>query len=266
LIRQEVPLHYLINLSQDRLAEAVELGVRDARHNWVEQGLLPAVHVPPRRPVTEPRARLSFSETMRGFYAPGVADPRPLGTHAPDGAKKATLRVTVQVEDLDRFLREPEHEARLEGTLELEGMPEPLPIEEGTFRLFTIADTGNVDNPDNRRMEYGACARGPAGERYVVEGVKYVDNDLGLDSLADLTTLYTRLYLLSGNGHGQMEQIGAGVLRIRPLDFMRQLASFRVPGAHGPAASLGALSRFGQFFAGRAWDVYARNVVDYAPL
>jgi hypothetical protein len=46
---------------------------------------------------------------------------------------------------------------------------------------------------------------------------------------------------------------------------LQQLTTFRVHNAPNALESLEALTRFGKFFLGSAWDVYARNVIDYAP-
>lgn len=265
LIRQEVPLHYLVNLSQDRLAEAVELGVRDARAYCLEKGFLKQIHPePPRRTVTEPPPRLMFREAMRGRYLAGASDPRQIEPRELRRGPRAVLRLSIHIDDLDRFLHDPEHAARVAGSLECEPAVGRMPIEEGVFQLFTIADRGRVDDPSNRRMLYNVRARSPEGDIYRLEGVKYVENDLGFDSLSDLTTLYSRIYRQSPGAAEHL--LGAGVLRIHTLDFARQLASFRAPGASSPRQAIDALGRFGKYFAGRAWDVYARRLIDYAPV
>jgi hypothetical protein len=58
---------------------------------------------------------------------------------------------------------------------------------------------------------------------------------------------------------------GAGVIAIQPLDFLRQLTTFRVDGPT-PALRLSALTRFGQLFLGKLWDVYARQIIDFGPI
>lgn len=49
--------------------------------------------------------------------------------------------------------------------------------------------------------------------------------------------------------------MGAGILYIRPLDFARQLTTFRAEGAE-PAAGL---LTFGKLFGGELWQVYGRT-------
>ena len=46
---------------------------------------------------------------------------------------------------------------------------------------------------------------------------------------------------------------GAGVLRIKPLDFAKQMTTFRTTGPGGAAA----VAAFGQLFLGQLWDTYA---------
>jgi cholesterol oxidase len=44
------------------------------------------------------------------------------------------------------------------------------------------------------------------------------------------------------------------VLRIKPLDFARQLTTFRAEGPDG----MRAIARFGSLFLGSLWDAYGR--------
>ena len=61
------------------------------------------------------------------------------------------------------------------------------------------------------------------------------------------------------------QPVAAGIIRITPLKFARQLTTFR---ARGPstAASMAGLARFGALFAGGLWDVYARRVLSSSPV
>jgi predicted acylesterase/phospholipase RssA len=263
LIKQEVPLHYLINLSQDRLAEAVELGVRDARKYCRELGLLSKAADPgPSRLVTEVPVGLEFTEVMKGFFKVGADSPE-MGEQVGKREKnRLDFKLTVHIEDLDDFLRMPEHEARATGTVDCELLGGQMPITAGRFQLFVIEDRGNISNPANREMRYGLEFRAPSGTDYLLEGVKHVHDDPGFDVWADLTTLFTRVYRMED---GKRVPFAAGVLHIHLLDFIQQLTTFRVHHASGPAQTLSSLTRFGEFFLGRAWDVYARRVLDYAP-
>jgi cholesterol oxidase len=56
----------------------------------------------------------------------------------------------------------------------------------------------------------------------------------------------------------QAAVFGAGILHIELADFVEQLTTFRTK---GPDA-IGALARFGRFFAGELWEVYASGRED----
>ena len=67
-------MHYLLNFSKDRMAEAVNQGVEDARA-WCRARnipLQPGAPVPP--PISTPKTSLTFTEEMKGTVSEGVAD------------------------------------------------------------------------------------------------------------------------------------------------------------------------------------------------
>lgn len=85
-----------------------------------------------------------------------------------------------------------------------------------------------------------------------MHGFKTVRDDPGLDLWRDTSTLYITLL----RGHvppgGTGEVLGAGMLRILPLDFARQMTTFRASG-QGP---LRAMAQFGGHFATALKDAY----------
>ena len=74
LLQAEVPLHYLFNLSRDRMAEAVNLGVDMARAWCRAQGVNLGPPLTPPAPAA-PATTLQFSEQMKGFVAPARGFP-----------------------------------------------------------------------------------------------------------------------------------------------------------------------------------------------
>ena len=48
------------------------------------------------------------------------------------------------------------------------------------------------------------------------------------------------------------ELVGSGILHIQPLDFARQMTTFRTD----PDGRVDAVARFGGLFAGELWEVY----------
>jgi predicted acylesterase/phospholipase RssA len=259
LLRAEVPLHYLINFSQDRSAQAVELGVRAGRA-WCREraiGLGPPASTPP-----EPRTSLRFTEEMAGHVGFGIEQPvegrdagRRLGT-------SLGFRLTIRVPGVERFLLDPDLEAGAEGVLRCDELGGHLPVERGVFNLFV--DRGD---PSDRRMLYRLFFRDADDRPLTFTGYKVVRDDPGRDLWRDTTTLYVRILA----GHVERGEdavadvVASGILRLGALDFLRQLTTFRVEGPtfHDRADAIG---RFGLLFAGRLWDVYARDVLTSSPV
>lgn len=261
LIKQEVPIHYLINVSQDRMAETVEMGVRDAREYCRAQGLIKSVvPMPPSRPVLDPPVSMEFTETMKGFFARGEQDPAAGEQKGKQQGSRCDFRVTIHMEDVEKFIRLPEHEARMSGWIDCPSLGGHMDITQGTFNLFVIAGAvGQPNPPYAKQMKYNMQFRDGNGASYILQGIKYVHDDPGFDIWSDLTTLFVTIQEKDRNA-----QVGAGVLHIHMLDFLHQLTTFRVHNAKG-AEALNALNHFGEFFLGSLWDVYARNIIDYAP-
>jgi predicted acylesterase/phospholipase RssA len=259
LLRAEVPLHYLINFSQDRSAEAVELGVRVARRWCRERGIslgAPAAPPPPAR------TSLRFTEEMAGHVGLGSVHP---GEGLSSGRRSGTtlrFRLTISVPGVERFILDPDLEADAMGDLWCDELGGRLPVERGSFNLFV--DRGD---PSDKRMLYRLFFTDAQGRPLTFTGYKVVRDDPGRDLWRDTTTLYVRILA----GHvGPAEQsdatvIASGVLRLGAGDLLRQLATFRVEGPTVRDRAV-ALGRFGLLFVGRLWDVYARDVLAWSPI
>jgi predicted acylesterase/phospholipase RssA len=263
LIQQEVPVHYVLNASRDRMAAAVEMGVRDARAYAQRAGLAPVsplVSVP--LPAPEPVA-VSFTETMRGFFMPGEADPVNGEREGRRNGNALDVRLTIEATDLDAFLRDPDHRATVVGTVDCPFLSASLmPVRSGEFQQFVNDRTNDITVPGHKRMLY-TLTFGAGSMTFVLRGEKRLRNTPPHALWPDTTTLYTALEV-SAPGR-DAAPYGAGILHVLPLDFMEELTTFRVTGATDAFAAVAALARFGQFFLGQAWDVYARKIIDYAP-
>jgi predicted patatin/cPLA2 family phospholipase len=262
LIQAEVPLHYLFNFSRDRMAEAVNLGVTMAR-DWCDREGIPLPHrggpVPP--PSGTPRSTLQFTEEMKGFAALGATDPAAGAATGQQTGHPLGVQLTIAVDDVDRFLADPAHEAAVNGWVESDLIGGRRLVAGGTFNLL-VHDT----DPSRKQMRYRLPYTGSDGRKYLLSGAKEVYHDGQLDLWTDTTTLFFRLldgWVLPADEATAMVK-GAGIIAIQPLDFLRQLTTFRVDGPT-PAARLDALTRFGEFFLGKLWDVYARQIIDVGP-
>jgi hypothetical protein len=256
LLQAEVPLHYLFNLSRDRMAEAVNLGVETARA-WCDQLGIARPNPGPPVPATPSPAktRLQFTEEMKGHVSQGAADfaageraGRTAGTHL-------NVRLTIKVSDADHFITDPKHAAAIEGTADSPLLGGRVAVERGQFNLL-VHDA----DPSRKEMRYRMLVQAPGGP-VTIAGVKRVEHDEGTpDVWADTTTLFVNLYRgdVDSAGEASAQVLARGIIRIGFFEFLQQLTTFRT---EGPtlAARANAMARFGGMFLGKLWDVYGRD-------
>jgi predicted patatin/cPLA2 family phospholipase len=258
ILKAEVPLHYLVNLSSDRLKGAVNQGVRAARSWCVEQGIPLSSRDGPR---PEDPTKLRFTEEMKGYVTLGETD---YDAGFREGRKSGTFlmfHLTIEVDGVGNFVADPEREATARGYVRCEALGGKLPVEKGVFNLFVYEE-----DPSRRRMLYRLFFRDGDGRPLTLSGFKVIEDDPGSDLWTDTTTLFTRIL----EGHvgpeeeAQTPVAAAGIINIHLLDFFRQLTTFRTEGPT-PAERASALTRFGTLFLGDLWDVYARRVLSSSP-
>lgn len=203
------------------------------------------------------RRSVRFTEEMKGYVAFGEHDHE---RGAREGRKSGTrlmFHLTIEVDDLDRFAADPRRQATAEGWVGCDALGGRLPVEKGVFNLFV-----DDEDPAIKRMLYRLFFRDGAGHPATLTGYKVVRNDPSADVWPDTTTLYTRvLQGRVGEGDEAAAQIVAsGIIRIAPLDFLKQLTTFRA-GGPSPIARAAALGRFGALFLGQLWQVYSRRAI-----
>jgi len=167
------------------------------------------------------------------------------------------LHLTITAEDIDRFIVDPQHEAMARGWVSCEALGGRLPIEHGVFNLFV----NQAADPTNKRMLYQLWFQDGSGHRLTLSGHKVVRDHPGLDIWKDTTTLYTNIidgYVTLGDLDGHTA-VGAGILRISPAAFARQLTTFRVTGSTRSARLIG-LARFARLGRLRQWKHALRRV------
>jgi predicted acylesterase/phospholipase RssA len=262
LLRAEVPLNYIVNLTRDRMAAAVELGVQAGRR-WCRQQAIALPPVPDDSSSGSKPTTLSFTEEMAGPIALGQTEPASGERLGKEQGTQLMVHLTMSIDDLARFVVDPEHEATSRGYVQCEALGGRLPVERGVFNLFV-----DRDDPADKRMLYLLWFRDGEGRPLTLAGHKVIQDHPGLDLWADTTTLHTRV--VEGHvgwaeaGGGDAVVVAAGVLHISPKAFARLLTTFRStgPGAQGRVAGV---ARFGRLFVGSLWDVYARGVLSSSP-
>lgn len=271
LIKQEVPVHYVAIFNRDRMAAAVEMGVRDTRQ-YAHAALKRSI------PVTRPvpaissgtSTALQFIETMRGYFMRGESDCRRAARRGRTAGNRMTARLRIRTNDLDAFLTSPEHRCGLNGYIDAPflGGGEMLTTG-GSFQLFVNDRSDGLTVPSrvitaHKKMIYSIQFTADDGVSYVLEGKKLINDETGLAVWRDTTTLFIQIYEVRGNG--KLQFYGSGILRVLLLDFLKELMTFKVDTVGDRCEKAAALMRFGTFFFGQAWDVYARWILDYAPV
>ena len=198
---------------------------------------------------------VSWTETFKGWLAFGQTDFNQ--AMLPQHREPARARLSLMIADLEDYLAhqadggvaEPPAAAATvsKGTIDCPGFSGPLTLTAGSFRAFVTAGDREPRDALHLRMRYHLTLRGPAGDRFTMEGFKLVENDPGYDSWSDSTTLFTRIFPGLEGSAGAAPPVAIGVLRISPLAFARELATF-----HGWAPTrrrrIGAVLRYQRFF------------------
>jgi predicted patatin/cPLA2 family phospholipase len=262
-LKADVALHYLVDLSKDRMTEAVNLGVKRAREWCKEQGI-PMPHGGNDYPVDvhEAQTTLSFTETMKGYVGLGASD---FQTGFQQGRKddnQLSVHLTVHVDGVNRFVTRPEHDATITGTVSCKALGGEREVSEGHFNLFV-----DQTNASEKRMLYRLFFTDGGGRKLTLTGFKEVRDDPGIDLWKDTTTLFTNVlegHIAEGQDGGAA-RIASGIISIHLLDFIQQLTTFRVTGPTLTDRSA-ALARFGRLFLGKLWDVYGRGVLTTGPI
>jgi cholesterol oxidase len=195
------------------------------------------------------RTSLSFTEEMKGFYADGTNAPGPGEEAGRETGQSLRFRLTITVDDVERFLKEPEHTAQAEGWIDAAGCGGRRQVQRGWFNLFSPGGA-----PDRRLMRYRLHFTDGQNRPRTLSGWKDIRRHPATRVWPDTTTLYFRL--LDGHipdGDDDHSPItGAGILHLGIDDFARQLTTFRTSGPHGA----GAMERFAGFFLGELWELY----------
>ena len=201
-------------------------------------------------PASEHPANLEFTEKMRGFITFGEDDYDKGFRLGKRSETKCMFHVTVHMEDIVRFMEDPDHQGAITGHVQCDALGGKLPVSQGWFNLLVDADE---DGKERKLMKYRLLIEDGNGHPITLNGFKEVCNDRGFDVWDDTTTLFT--HILSGHvtpGEPDTERVATGILKVLPADFAVQCTTFRVDPAH----RVDAIGRFGALFAGSLWETF----------
>jgi len=181
---------------------------------------------------------LVFRETMRGSVAV------PAGPADPHRRRRVVLRLGVLVPDLQTFLDDPVHAARLGGTVQVEGLTRrPAAVDRGSLHLLAPIDGGR-----RRTMDYVVPFVDDAGRSWLLQGSKLVYPRRAIGPWRATTRMGVAL---TAPGDRYDATAPSGTVTIGVADVARLLLSLRPAGAAGVGAAATTLLRFGGFFTGQ---------------
>lgn len=268
----EVPLHYLFDFTREGMQDAVDRGVAAARR-WVrEQPGLTLDDCSSAPPQLSNRT-LAFSEYFKGTFAFGTSDPSAGAALGARRENRIRIKLRAEIDDLDRFSRDPNHSANLTATVDipaLGGKQENVQGEvqlfsdQGDFRVKQLTYRLYVQDADSRPVtliarKYVPHQHPEVGDQ-VAQGVTRDEDPYAATAhratiWVDTTTLYTWLI----PGHVTLdnpgEPAGAGIMRVTFFAFLRSLKSTRTSdGVRG-------LSTYATFFLRQIWQAYGGQAV-----
>ena len=121
-------------------------------------------------------------------------------------------------------------------------------------------------DPSRKKVNYRVFFDDTQGNTLTLSGFKNLHDDPDMDFLGDITMVFTKIYrgTVLSDEEETAEVVAVAILHVSLVAFLKQLATFRVEGPTF-ADRTSALTRFGAFYFGRLWDVYARRLLSYGP-
>jgi len=186
------------------------------------------------------RADMTFLETMAGPFAMGVTEPDEGARSGRNNDWRLVLDAKVTIDDITAFTAEPRPPARLDGELDVPGLCDRIPFQDGVFRLFPPSDGAG------RTLMIYELGFEHEGVRYHLAGRKSAGERPNLVRLwSDTTTLDVRLHRGVDAGG---DVVGAGVLRLSVAQLARMVVSVRTPGSGSPTETARTVGGFAWLF------------------
>jgi cholesterol oxidase len=199
----------------------------------------------------EQKPTVQFTETMRGYFSKDEKDDFTSGYDlGKQNCSPFMFTLTVQAENIDSFVSEPNHQGYMAGTVIAPALSDkPLTISNGIFNLFVKDE----QNPEHKKMKYQMQLNTYDGRQYYFYGYKKVEDDKGFDMWKDTTVLYITVF----NGQDDSSPVlGKGILKIIPMDFATQMGTIKALNTKNKLESLMAIKSFSTFFGSNVVDTY----------
>lgn len=209
---------------------------------------------------------LTVMEWMKGYISLGAKSYDQGFLDGIDSGMHFMHEVLISVDDIDRFIEEPRHEARMDGFIQCEAFGGKRPVEGGTFNMLL-----DRDDPKLKVMLYRMPFTDAKGVQHTMMGHKSIHSDRAFDLLSDIMTLYIRIFegdipgpdisttAIPGEVPPTIQPVAMGILHIEKGDTFRMARSFRAPGASAIQAAEGA-AKFGAFYLEGLWKIFGKSM------
>lgn len=198
---------------------------------------------------------LRVSEQMTGFVSlDGEVNYEAGFRHGRNKDTRCGVSLVLEIADVDAFLSDPDRKAAATGYVDCPGLGGHCAVERGTVNMLVDVVARRHRFKDFR---YRLLFRAPAGRLLTLSGVKFVDDDGVIHIWRDTTKLFTKIFDgdVARDDEDQAHTVGAGILRLHLLAFLRMMMSAR-SGPPTPAAWITGMWRFLGFFLRSLWQVY----------
>jgi cholesterol oxidase len=205
--------------------------------------------------MSEDKTSIHFSEQMTGFLSRDeLTDYEKAFRQGQQSGVACSFNLTIRIADIEFFVRDPNEQAAIDGTVDCPMLGGNCDVEKGIFNLLVDAVPGR---DDVKYMRYRLFLVAPDSSRYTLSGRKVVKDDGTLHIWRDTTTLFTKILAghVSEDAEATAKVVACGILHLHPMEFAKLLTTM---GADGPsfAARIEALEQFGKLFLGTLWDIY----------
>lgn len=209
---------------------------------------------------------LNVKEWMKGYIGAGASSYDEGFLQGIDGGTRFAHEVLIHMDDVDRFIEEPGHEATMEGHIECDLFGGKRPVVGGTFNMLL-----DREDPKLKIMLYRMPFTDGGGRRLTMLGHKTIHRDRAFDLLNDIMRLYIRIFdgdvpgpdIATSSLPGAVPPAGVplamGVLHIEVADGIRIGRTFRSPGSN-PIEAAAAVGKFGAFYFEGLWKVFGKSM------
>lgn len=203
---------------------------------------------------------VSFTEEMKGHVAFGEEDFHQGERLGREQGTELMFHLTIETDDFDRFRADTSHPAVPRGWIGCEALGGRLAVEGGlsTSRSIIPTEASGCSTACTSATEPGTRSRS-TGSRWCATIAAWISGRTPPRSTPRLLSGH-----VDAREDAEAARVASGVVRILPLDFARQLTTFRARG--GSAGRRGrALAGFAGLFIGDLFKVYGSRASEAAP-